>query len=337
MAHDELRSVSDGFTMISDEVIDGLEVPLTMLEFRIFAYLRKLGNKSGQAFPSYATMRTKLGLGSDATIKKGIDGLISRGLIHVENRMLPGKKERTSNLYTTFPRPSEMAGYKRIPSKGSTKNEEQVLQKMKNRSTKNEEQVLQKMKNRSTKTVEELYPTNGTHINYTHVRECTCGASTSPQDQTPSGYAAPPPAEQKKRGEKTAKPSAELSPRKNKVADSITPNRPKAQVIREYATYGEHGTVRMAVEDYHRLLNAHGEEVVAEYIMRLDEYIAGTGKQYKNHYAMIKRWIREDKPKAYPVQPIQPATRFHNFQQRDNDYTQIERYERQQLLQRLNE
>ena len=90
----------------------------------------------------------------------------------------------------------------------------------------------------------------------------------------------------------------------------------------------------MAVEDYHRLLNAHGEEVVAEYIMRLDEYIAGTGKQYKNHYAMIKRWIREDKPKAYPVQPV---TRFHNFQQRDNDYTQIERYERQQLLQCLNE
>ncbi len=36
------------------------------------------------------------------------------------------------------------------------------------------------------------------------------------------------------------------------------------------------------------------------YINRLSEYMASTGKQYQNHAATIRRWAAEDKKKAAP-------------------------------------
>ena len=45
-----------------------------------------------------------------------------------------------------------------------------------------------------------------------------------------------------------------------------------------------------------------------EYIERLSEYMASTGKQYRSHTATIRRWIADDRRKAAP-----PA--------RDRDYT----------------
>lgn len=45
-----------------------------------------------------------------------------------------------------------------------------------------------------------------------------------------------------------------------------------------------------------------------EYIERLSEYMASTGRTYKSHAATIRRWIADDRRKAAP-----PA--------RDRDYT----------------
>ena len=45
-----------------------------------------------------------------------------------------------------------------------------------------------------------------------------------------------------------------------------------------------------------------------EYVERLSEYMASTGKQYRSHAATIRRWIADDRRKAAP-----PA--------RDWDYT----------------
>ena len=38
-----------------------------------------------------------------------------------------------------------------------------------------------------------------------------------------------------------------------------------------------------------------------EYIERLSEYMASTGKQYRSHTATIRRWIADDRPQAAPV------------------------------------
>ena len=38
-----------------------------------------------------------------------------------------------------------------------------------------------------------------------------------------------------------------------------------------------------------------------EYIERLSEYMASTGKTYKGHAATIRRWIADDRRKAAPA------------------------------------
>jgi len=114
---DEVRSVDTGFTQISDVVIE-LELPLSNPGFRLYLYLRKLSNKGGQAFPGYKKIMTKCNIGSEHTVKKAIDELVSRGLVHVENRTRPENKGKTSNLYTVFHKPSVKAGYLRLFQKG---------------------------------------------------------------------------------------------------------------------------------------------------------------------------------------------------------------------------
>ena len=41
--------------------------------------------------------------------------------------------------------------------------------------------------------------------------------------------------------------------------------------------------------------------VCQEYIERLSEYMASTGRTYKSHAATIRRWIADDRRKAAPV------------------------------------
>ena len=38
-----------------------------------------------------------------------------------------------------------------------------------------------------------------------------------------------------------------------------------------------------------------------EYIERLSEYMASTGRTYKSHAATIRRWIADDRRKAAPA------------------------------------
>ena len=332
-----LRSgASDGFTMISDDVIDGLEVPLTPLAFRIFCYLRKLSNKGGQAFPSYATMREKLGLGSDSTIKKGLDELVERGLLHVENRIRPGKKERTSNLYTTFPRPSANAGYIKLLQKkkgvGSTEIVEQIEVEGSTEIVepfyKNCRTVLQKLENRSTKTVGELNPLNQTHLNDTQLMGGGGFAAPSPQAAyggkllVEGNTIQEPPLHQKQAKVKS------VDNKKHKGNHTATTQPVKPKVIKE--KYGDNGNVLLTQYEYNKLLNEHGNAVFMEYIGRVDLYLESTGKKYKNHAATISDWIRRDNQKFNPSagQAGPKTNRFNNFEQREHDFELYKKLER---------
>jgi len=55
-------------------------------------------------------------------------------------------------------------------------------------------------------------------------------------------------------------------------------------------------------------LQAELPDLWQQYVEKLSEYMASTGKQYRNHTATIRRWIADDRRKATP-----PA--------RDRDYS----------------
>ena len=48
-------------------------------------------------------------------------------------------------------------------------------------------------------------------------------------------------------------------------------------------------------------LQADFPDVGQEYIERLSEYMASTGKTYRSHIATIRRWVREDRHKGKGV------------------------------------
>lgn len=61
--------------------------------------------------------------------------------------------------------------------------------------------------------------------------------------------------------------------------------------------YGYYEQVLLTDEDYQKLTEEFPHDY-SERIARLDEYIASTGKKYKNHLATIRSWARKDTAKA---------------------------------------
>lgn len=58
--------------------------------------------------------------------------------------------------------------------------------------------------------------------------------------------------------------------------------------------YGEYMHVLLSDVQYGRLIEDFGNKKTAEYIRRVDEYTQQTGKEYKDYYLTIRKWIRED-------------------------------------------
>lgn len=58
--------------------------------------------------------------------------------------------------------------------------------------------------------------------------------------------------------------------------------------------YGDFKKVRLTPEEKDKLIDEHGEDLFNEYVAKVDEYVAETGKSYKNHYLTIKKWIKKD-------------------------------------------
>lgn len=58
--------------------------------------------------------------------------------------------------------------------------------------------------------------------------------------------------------------------------------------------YGENGNVELTEIEYKRLAERMGVSKRDEYIDKLGDYMASTGKTYKSHYATIRNWFRQD-------------------------------------------
>lgn len=70
----------------------------------------------------------------------------------------------------------------------------------------------------------------------------------------------------------------------------------------------ESDTFKGMKADFNELLQQLLEKLKAEFpsdwdqrIQRLSEYMASSGKSYKNHLATIRNWARRDKPAAKAV------------------------------------
>ena len=72
--------------------------------------------------------------------------------------------------------------------------------------------------------------------------------------------------------------------------------------------YGEYKNVLLSDEDYSKLINEFPNDY-KERIERLSEYMASTGKSYKNHLATIRNWSKKDKQ----VKTNKPETDYNRF------------------------
>lgn len=77
--------------------------------------------------------------------------------------------------------------------------------------------------------------------------------------------------------------------------DTVSDTLPDTQIKPGRHKYGEYSNVLLSDAEYEKLMVEIPYS--AAMIERLSEYIASTGKKYKNHYATIKAWHRRDSEK----------------------------------------
>lgn len=78
-----------------------------------------------------------------------------------------------------------------------------------------------------------------------------------------------------------------------------SPPKPPKAVRHKHGLYEQ---VLLTDEDFEKLKEEFPHDY-SERIRRLDEYIASTGKHYKNHLATNRSWARKDKPQQQAKAP----------------------------------
>ena len=71
------------------------------------------------------------------------------------------------------------------------------------------------------------------------------------------------------------------------IGEDTSPAHPKEPKHK----YGEYQHVLLTDTDRERLVNDYGEDETHEAIKYLDEYIETSGKKYKNHYLVMRKWV----------------------------------------------
>lgn len=93
--------------------------------------------------------------------------------------------------------------------------------------------------------------------------------------------------------------------------------------------YGQYSNVLLSDEELDRLKSEFPDWQGR--LERLSEYIASTGKSYKNHLATIRAWAKKDVQAAGGTKPIQKV------QHHEDELTQLEKDAVQRLLRRQQE
>lgn len=93
--------------------------------------------------------------------------------------------------------------------------------------------------------------------------------------------------------------------------------------------YGEYQNVLLSDDDLEKLKAEFPSDWEAR-INRLSEYIASTGKKYKNHLATIRAWARKDA--ETPAQPVKPSKVGRYGEKSWETSYDIEEFERRGLM-----
>jgi hypothetical protein len=97
---DKLTPYNTGHFHVPNEVANAADVPLTDKEFRIYIMICRFASSYKTVFPSYAKIREHCAIGSNATVRNALNGLVEKGLLHVRARKRKGTNARSSNVYT---------------------------------------------------------------------------------------------------------------------------------------------------------------------------------------------------------------------------------------------
>lgn len=81
----------------------------------------------------------------------------------------------------------------------------------------------------------------------------------------------------------------------NNIAEDINVPSKSPKTVRH--KYGSYKNVLLTDEDFDKLMAEYPYDW-GDRIERLSEYMASTGKSYKNHLATIRNWARKDRPQA---------------------------------------
>ncbi len=60
------------------------------------------------------------------------------------------------------------------------------------------------------------------------------------------------------------------------------------------SSYGDYGHVKLTSKQYNDLVSEFGENLITDYIERMDSYCEENQTSYKNYHAKIKAWIKQD-------------------------------------------
>lgn len=103
----------------------------------------------------------------------------------------------------------------------------------------------------------------------------------------------------------------------NSDGDSLKKDKKDKEYINNNI-YGEYRNVVLSAEAYEKLMKEFPQDY-KERIEKLSEYMASTGKKYKNHLATIRNWARRERENANTGQDQQ--TKRAGERHTDEDYT----------------
>lgn len=84
------------------------------------------------------------------------------------------------------------------------------------------------------------------------------------------------------------------------INNNISTQKPKKEPKHKY---GDYKHVQLTDSERERLINDYGEDAVHDGIKYLDEYIQMTGKKYKDHNLVLRKWGIEGAKKKNPTRP----------------------------------
>jgi len=96
---------------------------------------------------------------------------------------------------------------------------------------------------------------------------------------------------------------------KNKIEKESKENPASGEIPR--AQLGEFGNVDLSGRELAALTERYGAVKTADYINRVSTHMRSRDKAYPDHYAVIIKWIEEDKNKAPPPKPAAAAVRTY--------------------------